>query len=368
MTDAFVQVTGSDAALNYIDNETAANTAAPGGVAKRQRVAIPDGVMLSSTELGNLSALTNLRDLQVAQRYTVLADSVADGLATFWTLSSAATGANPVVSSGEGVISPGTANGASSQMTSVSVRYFPGQSHWLNSALRWDAGVTNNTRRAGAFTVTGTAPQDGFCFEMIDAVLYASVYKAGVAISQVASTAWSRVASDPFTMDANYHSFEIRWTANGVQFYVDNKVRHVYSGTTAAITATLDFPITLQSINTGVAGSSAKLYVRNIGLGRFGTPPQDYTVGTTLSDQAGAGAVLTFTFPFAVNMIWVTDIGSTTTNISRVDAFGGTPSATKGAVVMNGTPTPIQVTPPSTTVKVFAPTGSTISMMGHAYS
>lgn len=39
MTDAYVAVTGSDSTTSYVDNREAANTAAPGGTAKRQVVA-----------------------------------------------------------------------------------------------------------------------------------------------------------------------------------------------------------------------------------------------------------------------------------------------------------------------------------------
>jgi hypothetical protein len=322
---------------------------------------------LHSAELNSSIAHTSLRDLQIAQRYTVLFDSVADGFAAFWVLSSAGSGSNPVVAVGEGTLSPGLGASGNSQMTSIPVRYFPGQSSWLNSAIRLDAGVAGNTRRWGPVTMSGTAPQDGFCFELIDTTLYATVYKSGSVVSQVASASWSRASVGTITPDTNYHSWEIRWTANSVQYYVDNVVRHVFSGTTSAITASLDFPITLQSINTSGIATPANLYIRNIGIGRFGTPPQDYTSGETRPDQAGAGAVLTFTFSIPVDFVWVTDTGTTTTNISRVDAYGGTPSATQGSVVFNQVPTPIQVPSPTNTIKVYAPTGAIISMTGQRY-
>jgi len=102
-------------------------------------------------------------------------------------------------------------------------------------------------------------------------------------------------------------------------------------------------------------------------LGALTVTTSDYTSGQVLADQNGAGSVLTFTFATPVDMIWVTDIGSTTTNISRVDPYGGTPTANQGAVVFNATPTPIQVLPASTTIQVYAPVGSVISVYGQRY-
>lgn len=89
----------------------------------------------------------------------------------------------------------------------------------------------------------------------------------------------------------------------------------------------------------------------------------DYQTGEILADQVGAGGVLTFTFSEPVHMLWINDIGATTTNVSRADPFGGTPNATTGITVPNGTPTPITVT--TSSVKVYAPTGSTISVYGY---
>lgn len=313
-------------------------------------------------ETGLSQGTTALRDRLVAQRYTVLSDSIADGLASFWTTTTA-TGGTVTVTGGEGLLQTSAAAGGTAQLSSTVLRYYPGQVTWLNSAFRFEAGVTGNTRRLGAFTVSGTTPQDGYAFELSGATLNAVVYKAGVATSTTASTSWSRFVQSPFTLDTSYHSFEIRYTANSANFLVDNIVRHSYSGGTTAATTTLNFPMTLQNIN-GANATNVVLGIRNIGMGRFGAPPTEYIGGQALADQVGAAAVQTFTFSTPVDFIWVTDIGATTTNVSRVDPFGGTPAATTGIPVLNGAPTPINVVPSSATVKVYAPVGSTITMYG----
>lgn len=90
-----------------------------------------------------------------------------------------------------------------------------------------------------------------------------------------------------------------------------------------------------------------------------------FSGGEILADQVGAGAVLTFTFTSAVQMVWVRDIGATLTNVSRADPFGGTPTATLGIAIPNGEPTPLTIT--TSSVKVYAPVGSTISVYGYRY-
>lgn len=234
-------------------------------------------------ELGNNIGSTGLRDRLMAQRYTVLADSLADGLAGFWT-SATANGGTATSSGGEGLLQTSANATGSAQITSTVTPYFPGQVGWFNSAVRFnDTGSAGNIRRIGVFTVSGTTPQDGFYYELSGTTLNAVVVKGGVATA-TASTSWSRVAIAPFTLDTSYHSFEIRFTANTVWFYVDNVLRHVVSGTTAAITATLNFPITITSVNTSGA-SNRLIAVRNCGIGRFGNPEQPVS-------ETGLSAVL----------------------------------------------------------------------------
>lgn len=222
------------------------------------------------SELAISVGLTSLRDKLVAQRYTILADSIADGLAAFWT-STTANGGTAAATGGEGLIQTSANAAGSAQIVSSSPAYYPGQVHWLNSAIRLgDTGSAGNVRRWGAYTVSGTTPQEGFYYELSGTTLNAVVVKGGSATA-TASGSWSRNASAPFTLDTNYHSFEIRWTANSVWFYIDNVLRHAVSGTISPLTSTLNFPMAISNVNTSGA-TNRVIAVRNIGLGRFGTP------------------------------------------------------------------------------------------------
>lgn len=88
----------------------------------------------------------------------------------------------------------------------------------------------------------------------------------------------------------------------------------------------------------------------------------DYMNGADyLTDQAGAGGVLTFTFGTAVQLVYVRSVGG----VARVTTGSATPSATTGAYVGadESFPFPSNVTQ----VKVFASAGTTVSVWGYRF-
>lgn len=222
-------------------------------------------------ELNLAGGMTALRDRLFAQRYTVLADSIADGLASFWTATTTGS-ATASVSVGEGLLQTGATAGSIAQLVSHSPAYHPGQVHWLNSAIRFgDMGIAGTTLRVGACTVIGTTPQDGFFYELNGTTLNAVTVRDGVQ-TVVDSTLWSRVIPAPYAVATTFQQMELRWTANTAHFLVNNILRHSASGGASSLTGTLNFPIFVQ-VSNGAVASNRVLGLRNIGLGRFGTPP-----------------------------------------------------------------------------------------------
>ncbi|MFA6125519.1 hypothetical protein [Sphingomonas sp.] len=90
----------------------------------------------------------------------------------------------------------------------------------------------------------------------------------------------------------------------------------------------------------------------------------DYALGEVLADQSGADAVLTFTFSAEVAGFWVAVVGDA--GVCKLDHYGGTPSATSGIPVGPDAPSAVLPIPePATAVKVYAPTGTTVTVWGH---
>ncbi len=86
-----------------------------------------------------------------------------------------------------------------------------------------------------------------------------------------------------------------------------------------------------------------------------------YTGGESLPDQAGAGAVLLFTFAARVDLVWVRVDGGT----GRADPFGGVPSSSAGVVCDDGVPQPLTVA--CVSLRVWAPAGATVAVWGYRY-
>lgn len=86
----------------------------------------------------------------------------------------------------------------------------------------------------------------------------------------------------------------------------------------------------------------------------------DYALGEVLPDQTGANNVLTFTFSQPVVSFWVAVVGDA--GYVKIDHYGGTPSASSGIPVGAGGVLPIPE--PTTSVKVFAPTGLVVTLWG----
>lgn len=88
----------------------------------------------------------------------------------------------------------------------------------------------------------------------------------------------------------------------------------------------------------------------------------DYTSSETLAEQNGAGAVLTFNFANgAVQLLVVELVGL---NLTGKVALDGTPSSTHGLTIVDSTPLYLPCPKTLTSVPIYAPAGSVVSVMG----
>jgi len=123
---------------------------------------------------------------------------------------------------------------------------------------------------------------------------------------------------------------------------------------TAAVTGTVE--VSNLPATQAVSGplTDAQLRAAKVGVA------DDFQAGEVLADQTGAGAVLTFTFAAARNLVLIQAVGAG--QVARADPFGGTPSATQGIRCDDATPTYLPVT--ATVVRVHAPAGMVVSCAG----
>jgi hypothetical protein len=130
-------------------------------------------------------------------------------------------------------------------------------------------------------------------------------------------------------------------------------------GTGGAVVATDDVSgVHYQVVKHAVGGDGAASLVSE--TNRF--PVGDrFAGGETLADQAGEGAALTFTFASPVDLVWVRCDGGD----GRANPFGGTPTSAAGIFCEDGVPNPITVT--TSSVKVYAESGTTVRVWGFRY-
>ena len=83
-----------------------------------------------------------------------------------------------------------------------------------------------------------------------------------------------------------------------------------------------------------------------------------------LEDQTSSGGVLTFTFSKVVHQIWVEFSGLDVADTARFTVGAeNTPTASRGTPLSNLTPYPVTLV--TDTVKVLAPSGSTVTVYGY---
>lgn len=95
----------------------------------------------------------------------------------------------------------------------------------------------------------------------------------------------------------------------------------------------------------------------------FQSTTERYVDGQVLPDQPGANGVLDFAFASAVDLIWARLDGGSVNG--RADPFGGTPTEAQGIILEPGIAVPMTVT--KAALKVWAPTGSSVSVHGYRY-
>ncbi len=226
------------------------------------------------SETNFTGAIGPFRDYQTAVRQVLLSDLLSDAVRPdFWTTTNANGGTTTNASGETTVATSANANG-SSQITSIqSVPFLPGSAYTYTALVRVsDTGLASNIRRWGVYTVSGLTPQDGYYFELNGTTFQLVYMKAGGGTT-FSGAQWSRFTTAPFTLDVQYHRYEITILADYVVFAIDGIVRHVGALTAAAArTATLTLPMTHVSVNTAASATNETLVLRAAATLKLGSP------------------------------------------------------------------------------------------------
>ena len=205
----------------------------------------------------------------------------------FWTQTVAGSGS---VTQGSGVVvleTGATANSTVQYKTNQIAHWIPGQENTFRCVLKvGDTGAANNIRNWGAFLST-----DGLFFQLNNTALNI-VSRIGSSDTVIAQASWNGNAhglTNAFTLDTNYHIYEIRYTYSDVHFYIDHNIMHTLEGAGASTfpSGTFDFPVTLQNNNSSGGTADVLMTVGVAFISRVGALETDTAYKNISGAQAG---------------------------------------------------------------------------------
>lgn len=178
----------------------------------------------------------------------------------FWSeTGTAGTGTVSQATAGQIVLNTGASAGTAQYTTIRNARWIPGLENTFRAVLKvGDTGTSGNTRNWGAFDAN-----NGFFFQLTGTT-FNIVSRSATSDTAVAQASWNK--NTVFTLDTNFHIYEIRMTYRAVHFYIDGDLKHTLTPTTALFSQTLNLPVTL--FNT--AGNNVTMTVGTAFISRTG--------------------------------------------------------------------------------------------------
>lgn len=227
----------------------------------------PD-VHLSDPQTNNQAHISNFRQLHVESQVRLIGQSFNTGNTldpSFW--STALTGSGAVsVSVGQVRVQTGaTANSTASLVSSRTARHIGSTQNIYRTVVRLsNTGSADNVRRWGAFTAS-----DGFFFQLNGSTLQVG-HRYGGLETTVNQGAWSH--SNTFTVDTNWHAYEIHYSISKAFFYIDSVLVHVFDmlGGLTPLAATQNYPVRFDNYNTNGGTASVSIYATHALISRLG--------------------------------------------------------------------------------------------------
>jgi hypothetical protein len=212
---------------------------------------------------------------------------------------SLAAGGTAAVSGMECTIATTTTSGSSAAIISNTVSRYQGLgAHLFRAIIRLgDTGAVNNVRRWGAGVALPYA--DGPCFQL-SGTTFSIGFVAGGVFTGVASGSFNGTGSGTggtWTVDTNYHAFEIYYNQIEAKFSIDGECIHVITAGASLSVSTRHFKTIISNVNTGV-GSAVNIYCAGMVIARLGSivsqPKSFWQSGTTAGVllKTGPGSVM----------------------------------------------------------------------------
>jgi hypothetical protein len=212
-------------------------------------------------------------------------------------------------------------SGSSIQANAKSLaRYMGASMNSFRSIIKLgDTGTANNTRQWGVYN--GLTFTDGFFFQL-SGTTFSIVSRTGSSDVPVNSGSFNGDVIS-WTVDTNFHTYEILYTNKVIEFYIDSVRIHSIRETSTSICNTRHFKPFGKNTNTGV-GSVCNIYCQVISISRFGASSSQaktyFQQGTTAGVQLKIG-------PGAIHILNISGV----VNSSVVTLYDGT--STAGTVI-----------------------------------
>ena len=232
------------------------------------------------------------------------------------------------LANGEMTLASGTNTAAFGRIYSVRrARYVEGQSIRFRGRFRvGDTGTANNKRRWGlVWGTTMPTITDGCYFELSGTTFSVVTLKGGVE-TRISSGSFDGSHGYTYSLDTNYHLYEIYLTGNGVHFFVDEEELHTIDNLVASAMAIKTLHQWFDTSNSNTLGGNVYLYSKACAVSRLGTfetaPTYKHLSGVNSSQilKYGAGFIHTLVIGTPVNNATITiyDNTSGTGNVMGV--------------------------------------------------
>lgn len=189
-----------------------------------------------------------------------------------------------------------TANGATQIVTKGKIRYLSGRSNLFRAVVRFsNTGSANNVRQFGILVDTANL----FVFRL-SGTTFSVVAKRASVETVVASGSFNgngTSSGGTWTVDTNFHAFEIMYTTSRIGFTIDNQPIHTFSATNNSTISSMVGSMYAANINSGGSTTSNYLNLLTWSGSQIGDAinnPQFYNINAvaeTRTLKAGGGTL-----------------------------------------------------------------------------